>query len=96
MNKYFSDGRNKDNEMVAKRNNHIDIERFGLIKFVSPITSVYNTVHARQQSYKEKKWPNRVKQMPQDLADAGFYYCGNNCLTHILFFFCLLIYLHII
>jgi len=53
----------------------------GIQVHTAPCRPEYATYEARLQTYKE--WPTDIKQTPEMLATAGFYYVGQN---HIYFF----------
>ncbi|XP_023329577.1 uncharacterized protein LOC111702197 isoform X2 [Eurytemora carolleeae] len=49
-------------------------ESLGIISHTGPLHPSYATPEARLRTFRE--WPPALKQRPQDLADAGFYYIG--------------------
>lgn len=49
-------------------------ENIGIIKHTGPLHPNYATLEARQRTFRE--WPPALKQQPQELAEAGFYYIG--------------------
>ena len=54
-----------------KNMNLIDV---GLRQYTGPKRKDYITKESRRKSF--KRWPERVVQKPEDMADAGFFYCG--------------------
>lgn len=52
----------------------ISLEEIGLPQYSGPKRKDFLTVESRLGSY--SVWPDRVSQKPNDLADAGFFYCG--------------------
>lgn len=48
----------------------------GLPVYSGPRRKEYIMADARVKSYKD--WPSKVKQSPQALANAGFFYCGKS------------------
>jgi len=49
-------------------------ESLGIISHHGPLHPSYATPEARLRTFRE--WPPALKQQPQELADAGFYYIG--------------------
>jgi len=49
-------------------------ENIGIIKHTGPLHPNYATLEARLRTFRE--WPPALKQQPQELAEAGFYYIG--------------------
>ena len=60
-------------------------ESLGIISHTGPLHPSYATPEARLRTFRE--WPPALKQRPQDLADAGFYYIGNRT-KNLYFNFC--------
>nr|XP_045612278.1 death-associated inhibitor of apoptosis 1-like [Procambarus clarkii]XP_045612279.1 death-associated inhibitor of apoptosis 1-like [Procambarus clarkii]XP_045612280.1 death-associated inhibitor of apoptosis 1-like [Procambarus clarkii]XP_045612281.1 death-associated inhibitor of apoptosis 1-like [Procambarus clarkii]XP_045612282.1 death-associated inhibitor of apoptosis 1-like [Procambarus clarkii]XP_045612283.1 death-associated inhibitor of apoptosis 1-like [Procambarus clarkii]XP_04561228 len=52
----------------------ISLEGMGLPQHTGPKRKDYLTCESRLASF--IKWPERVKQKPKELAEAGFFYCG--------------------
>ncbi|KAF7682626.1 Inhibitor of apoptosis protein [Astathelohania contejeani] len=51
------------------------IDNLGLIHYQVAKHIEYSNYETRLQSY--IRWPERVKQTPEQLTTAGFFYCGN-------------------
>jgi len=49
-------------------------ESLGIISHHGPLHPSYATVEARIRTFRD--WPPALKQQPEELADAGFYYIG--------------------
>lgn len=52
----------------------MNFEGMGLPLHSGPKRRDYLTYESRLASF--VRWPERVKQKPADLAEAGFFYCG--------------------
>ncbi|RLU20359.1 hypothetical protein DMN91_006967 [Ooceraea biroi] len=53
-----------------------EASNLGIQMHMAPSRPEYATYEARLQTY--KKWPAHIKQTPEMLSDAGFYYVGYN------------------
>lgn len=53
---------------------NIDLNKLGITPNRSPAYPNYNNLEARLMSFKE--WPLSIKQKPEELSDAGFFYTG--------------------
>ena len=56
----------------------------GLPKHTGPKMKRFLFLESREKSY--TAWPSQVKQTPQELAEAGFFYCGLS--DHVCCFYC--------
>lgn len=52
----------------------MDLSRFGIIEMKKPAYPEFASLPARIESFKD--WPRGLKQKPEELANAGFYYIG--------------------
>jgi hypothetical protein len=62
------------NTETLKRRNRANVDRIGLHQYSGPKRKDYVTLNSRLMSY--KNWPERVIQKPEQMAEAGFFYCG--------------------
>lgn len=46
----------------------------GLPQHTGPKRKDFLALESREKSF--VRWPDQVKQTPKELADAGFFYCG--------------------
>ena len=61
----YSDPNNKNN---------VNFDAIGLPRYSGPKRKDYITRESRVKSF--TKWPERVIQKPEEMANAGFFYCG--------------------
>lgn len=53
-----------------------EMQKYGITQCRGPQHPSYNTYEARMRSY--ESWPRSLKQKPDKLSDAGFYYTGKS------------------
>ena len=49
-------------------------EDIGIIRHSGPANAKYSTVEARKRTFRE--WPPALRQQPDELSEAGFFYIG--------------------
>lgn len=59
---------------VSESEHNINLNKLGITPSKSPAFPMYATTESRMRSFKE--WPPSIKQRPEELADAGFFYIG--------------------
>ncbi|KDR19613.1 death-associated inhibitor of apoptosis 1-like [Zootermopsis nevadensis] len=52
-----------------------ELQKYGINQSHGPMHPSYNTYDSRVRSY--ENWPRSLKQKPDKLSEAGFYYTGN-------------------
>ncbi|KAK7070951.1 hypothetical protein SK128_024227 [Halocaridina rubra] len=57
-----------------QKKNNVNYDSIGLPKYSGPKRKDYVTKESRLKSF--TKWPERVVQKPEEMAEAGFFYCG--------------------
>lgn len=60
--------------ILPARKNEVNFEDIGLPKYTGPKRKDYVTKESRVKTY--SKWPERLEQTPEEMAEAGFFYCG--------------------
>ena len=70
---------------------NVNLDEIGLRQYTGPKVKRYITVESRVKSF--NRWPERVVQKPEEMAEAGFFYCGKFIINYlcILQFLCPLI-----
>lgn len=59
---------------VSESEQNINLNKLGITPSKSPSFPMYATTESRMRSFTE--WPPSIKQKPEELADAGFFYIG--------------------
>jgi hypothetical protein len=54
------------------------LESSGIVGHSGPFHPKYSTVESRLRTFRD--WPPALKQKPDELAEAGFYYIGRSAL----------------
>ncbi|GLV43985.1 Death-associated inhibitor of apoptosis 1 [Carabus blaptoides fortunei] len=64
----------RPNSVPERSEQNIDLNAYGITPNRSPAYPNYATLEARLRTFKE--WPLSIKQKPDELAGAGFFYTG--------------------
>ena len=65
---FFSEG------PPIKNRSNVSYEYLGLPNYSGPVRKDYITKDSRLGSF--TRWPERLTQKPEEMAVAGFFYCG--------------------
>lgn len=70
--------------LTKSSSSEVSLSSLGFRQYCGPKRKEYLTYEVRLKSFKH--WPEKVTQTPEELAEAGFYYCGRKLLNS--FFIC--------
>jgi hypothetical protein len=83
-------GHSSENCVVAGLSNRVhpnltpaELKKYGIHQSRGPMHPTYNTGDARLRSY--ESWPRSLKQKPDKLSEAGFYYTGKSWQLYLAF-----------